>query len=561
MADNKKHKGLFGLGKKSVPAEAIKKAPARPYYAPWYDFTFASDGVYLRCYYNTGVNSPLKADLIRYDLMRRGVEDVEINGLQEAMYAGEVRFRVAPAQAEKPCDGGVYVLATRDEMSASMQLLPPNLTGRVLTADEVFDKVKREHGIVYGIDEQAVAAAAESGIYFEPVLIAQGNPARVGEDAQLHYLLHTGTAGKSESTALPEYKEEEFFSIVHPGDIIATKTPRTEGEEGITVRGMRLPPVGGRESRLYEGRGMKLSPDGMTLYANKEGRLYLVGNRLVISDVLIVRGDVGPLTGDIDYDGDVLIGGGVQSGVVVRATGNIEIAGPVEAAAIDAGRDLVLYQGIQGADSGVLHAGGNLYAHYIIRSSADTDGNLYGDYIVSSQISVMGMVRMMGSHAKIFGGMVRASSRVWVTSVGTVSGEKTTIEIGPSPKLHKILAELEEKRIQTKAQLDKIDNLTRIPVSRNETPERMEMRRKLLSSRDMVIISLDGIIAEIDAIKAEIRKRSDGRLHVRGEISPDVKISIDGIAFLTRTRGFNSTYKCRDGILIASSYEGDTDDC
>ncbi len=560
MADTNKRTGLFGRGKKNVPAEAARKEPAKPYFVPWYDFAFEMDGVYVRFYYNTSVSSPLKADLIRYDLWRRGVDSAEIDGLQEAMYAGELRVRVAPAQDEKPCDGSVYVLATRDEMSASMQLLPPGPTGRILTANEVLDAVKKEYGIVYGLDEQAIVTAAESGLYFEPVLIARGKPALVGADAQLHYLFHTGSAAENARTGLPEYKEEEFFSIVHPGDVIATKTPHTEGVEGITVRGMSLPPVGGRDCRLPTGRGMKLSPDGMTLYADKEGRPYLLGNRIVISDVLIVRGDADLSTGDIDYDGDVLIGGGVQSGIIVRATGNIEIAGPVEAAAIDAGRDLVLYQGIQGADSGVLHAGGDLFARYIIRSSVEADGNLYGDYIVSSQISVMGMVRMMGSHAKIFGGIMRASSRVWVTSVGTVSGEKTAIEIGSSPKLRKKLVELEEKRMQIKSQLEKIDNLSRVPVSRNETPERLEMRRKLLLSRDMVIISLDEIVAEVDALKAEIRKRSDGKLHVRGEISPDVKISIDGIAFSTRTRAFNSTFKCRDGTIFASSYEGDAEE-
>jgi uncharacterized protein (DUF342 family) len=264
--------------------------------------------------------------------------------------------------------------------------------------------------------------------------------------------------------------------------------------------------------------------------------------------------------GDIDFDGDVLIGGNIQSGMIVRATGNIEIAGSVEAAAIDAGRNLVLYQGMQGGDTGALRAGGDIFARYIIRASVEADGNLYGDYIVSSQISVMGTVRMMGSHAKIFGGMLRASSRVWVSAIGAVSGERTIIEIGSSPKLRKMLVELEEKRAQTKAQLEKIDNLVRVPVPRTETPERLEMRKKLIISRDMLVISIDEIARDIENLKAEIKKRSDGKLHVRGEVAADVKISIDGIAMVTRTRAFSVTYKCRDGMIVASSYEGDIEE-
>lgn len=560
MAEKEKRAGRFGLGKKNTPQTNEKKESARPYYVPWYDFSFEPDGVYVRFYYNTGIGSPLKSELVRYDIARRGIEDAETSELNELMLLGEMRCRVAPPQEEKSVDAGIFVGVTRDEMTASMQLLPPGPEGKNLTGAQALSIVKERFEVVYGLDENAVLAAAQSELYFEPVVIAHGKPAVAGTDARLLYRFKTAAPEDARRIDLPAYNENEFFSIMREGDVLVEKTPHNEGVAGITVRGMTLPAVEGRDCRLPEGEGVRASEDGIYLYAAREGRPYLTGNRVVLSDVLAIAGNLDLSVGDIDFDGDVLIGGNVQSGMIVRATGNIEIAGAVEAAAIDAGRDLVLYQGMQGADSGALRAGGDLYARYIIRSSVEADGNLYGDYIVSSQLSVMGMVRMMGSHAKIFGGMMRASSRVWVTSIGAVSGEKTAIEIGSSPKLRKKLVDLEEKRSQTKIQLEKIDNLVRVPVPRDETPERLEMRRKLVMSRDMVMISLDELTREIDALRAEIRKRSEGKLHVRGEVAPDVKIAIDGIAIVTRTRAFSVTYKCRDGAILASPYEGDVEE-
>ncbi len=561
MSEKEKRGGMFGfLKKNAAPGDASKKENTKPSYIPWYDLGFGEDGVYVRFYYAPGVNSPLKSNLVIYDIERRKIENADTSNLNEQMLAGEMNCRVAPPQGEKTVDGGVYVLTARDEMTATLQILPPAAGGKILTADEVLSVVKDEYKISFGLDENAVRAAVESGIFYEPVPIAQGKPPEAGTDAYLNFYFRTSMLGETLHAELPAFNEKEFFTAVREGDVLVEKTPYNKGVAGITVRGMTLHAVEGRDCRLPEGMGVRASEDGIFLYAAREGRPYLMGGRVLISDVKAVNGDVDLAVGDIDFNGDVLISGNVQSGMIVRATGNIEIGGAVEAAAIDAGRDIVLYQGMQGADTGALRAGGDIYARYVVRASVEADGNLYGDYVVSSQISVMGTVRMMGSHAKIFGGMLRASSRVWVNAIGTVSGEKTTIEIGSSPKLRKRLVELEDKRTQTKVQLEKIDNLVRVPVPRSETPERLEMRRKLAMSRDMMMISLDEITREIENLKAEIRRRSDGRLHVRGEVAAEVRIVIDGIAMVTRARAFSVSYRCRDGAIVASSYEGDNEE-
>jgi uncharacterized protein (DUF342 family) len=64
------------------------------------------------------------------------------------------------------------------------------------------------------------------------------------------------------------------------------------------------------------------------------GFVYRLGNLICVSSIYIAEGGVNFKTGNIDYDGDVLVRGDVLPGFTVSADGNINIEGAVEAATI-----------------------------------------------------------------------------------------------------------------------------------------------------------------------------------------------------------------------------------
>ena len=73
-------------------------------------------------------------------------------------------------------------------------------------------------------------------------------------------------------------------------------------------------------------------------------------DRIVILPIHEVQGNAELSSGNIDFRGDVVIHGGVESGVKIRATGSITIDGVVEACTLEAGKDIILRSGMLGGN-------------------------------------------------------------------------------------------------------------------------------------------------------------------------------------------------------------------
>ena len=66
------------------------------------------------------------------------------------------------------------------------------------------------------------------------------------------------------------------------------------------------------------------------------GHVILENDKIFVSNVLELV-NVDNSTGDIDYEGDVVVNGNVLAGFTVKATGDITVSGIVEGATVIAG--------------------------------------------------------------------------------------------------------------------------------------------------------------------------------------------------------------------------------
>lgn len=71
------------------------------------------------------------------------------------------------------------------------------------------------------------------------------------------------------------------------------------------------------------------------------GHVILENDKIFVSNVLELV-NVDNSTGDIDYEGDVVVKGNVLAGFTVKATGDITVSGIVEGATVIAGEILHL---------------------------------------------------------------------------------------------------------------------------------------------------------------------------------------------------------------------------
>ncbi len=189
------------------------------------------------------------------------------------------------------------------------------------------------------------------------VLVATGRPPRRGRGSAVWTLLYGDLAGPLEPTLpLPLRTERTEVAIGMP---VAKIGFSVGGEDGRTVRGEPVPAGPAWIPDLVAGPGTLLSADGRTAIAAVSGHLVIDvrAEELVVSVApeRKVPADIDAALGDVAFDGDIWVGGGIAPGRSVFATGHVEVWGQVSSARIQAGGSLRLSGAVDGS---ILVAGG-----------------------------------------------------------------------------------------------------------------------------------------------------------------------------------------------------------
>ena len=518
---------------------------------------YAEDGVFVVAEYEDAGGRPLQSDVLLYDLNRRNIDGLSAADLPMRLRRREERFRIAPPQDEPAADSDFMIWIAQGEMSADMLLLPPCGAGSRKSAEELLTAIRESYGITYGLDEWAVKAAVEQYAYYKRVPIAVGKAPERGEDGRLVFLFNTqhSYAPKIGEDGSADYKNLNLFENVTEGTTLVTATVPGEGVEGFTVKGDRLAPQKGAEAKLPKGKNVRVSEDGRNLIAAKSGRVDFIKDRVEVADVLKIPGDVDMSVGNIQFEGDVSVSGNVITGLSIEATGTIEIWGYVEGATLIAGEDIILKNGMQGMDKGKLSAGRNIVARFMERCDIEAKGSIFSDYIVQSKVIANGSITMKGKWGRILGGVVRAGKEISANIVGSPSNELTVIELGASPELRVRCTKLEAVRNQLKVQLDKINNVARVIPSNSDSPERLEMRQKLISAKDQLMQQYMDTVSELEDLTQKLSEHSGARLHVFKSIYPNVKVMIDSCHTTTKSPIEFATFLYRDGEVVFTACE------
>jgi hypothetical protein len=218
--------------------------------------------------------------------------------------------------------------------------LPP------LTWDELLQELSRL-GINYGVDWKAcsrgVTTCAE-----EEVVIARGIPAEPGKDGRVEVLFSSNSkvpvlAGEDEAV---DFRERYVFTSVEAGDILAVKHPPEPGRPGTSVKGEVIVPPPPRDFNLLAGEGAVLTGDGKQVVAARAGRPVASRQRNLVKvsvlPELVHNGDVNLASGNIVFNGDIQITGNVEEGMKVDAGGNVNVAGLVSEARVQAAGSILI---------------------------------------------------------------------------------------------------------------------------------------------------------------------------------------------------------------------------
>lgn len=195
--------------------------------------------------------------------------------------------------------------------------------------------------------------------------------------------------------------------------------------------------------------------------------MMLVSGEVFVDDLLELE-NVDVSTGDIEYDGSILIRGNVFSGYSVKATGDIEIKGVVEGAMVESEGNISIARGMNGMSKGRLKARGHVVSKYLENAQVFAGGYVAAEAILHSQIYAGSEIEVTGRKGFITGGKVMASKRIAVKTLGSAMGASTVVTVGVNPELKMRQAELLKQMQELRKQIANIEPVLRAVIQKKQ---------------------------------------------------------------------------------------------
>lgn len=445
--------------------------------------------------------------------------------------------------------GKVAVRIAADGMEAYLTVTPPRNGGLAVTVAQASLALTKA-GVTYGIDsaavEQVVKESAQALVYEpsrRPTVVARGKPPARGHDAVVTY-----TEMLQTPSGYPQLKADgkvDFFQLnlvrnVAAGTILATRQPATRGAAGTNVTGVTVPAVDGKEVALRAGKGARVSGDGLSVMAETAGHAVVgLDGKVSVLPIFEVRGDVDASTGHIDFVGTVVVHGNVNPGFTVRAEQNVEIHGGIDGGTVEAGGDIAVMYGIQGAGRGRVVAGGQIKCRFMENADVRCHRDLVvSDGILHSRVRGGGKVTVIGRRGSIIGGQIKAKDEVSSRIIGSNLSTTTEIEVGISPEardeletVRRALAEAEDglrKSQQAVALLRDIEAKNPQEFSQ----QKREVLMKSLRSQYYFQGQRDQLSARKVVLEDELHMSYLGRVRAADCAYPGVKVTIGNESYM-----------------------------
>lgn len=391
-----------------------------------------------------------------------------------------------------------------------------------------------EENVRGGIIHKNISKMLEEKDITKTYLVAECNKPVDGTDGWFEFLFDTdvdtkpkiledGSVDYSAYGNLPSVEENERLVIYHPA---------TASRDGENFWGERILAQKGKELAKLKGKGFYISDDGKEYFAKTAGRVKYEGERLVVDDVLEIKGDASISTGDIQFINDIHVFGNVLTGVRLHSSkGSIIVDGYVEAAELSAQGDVVLKNGMQGNNKGVIHAGGSVSGKFFEQVSINCGGDVNANAIMNSYVSAKQDIIVSGKFGIIIGGEVKAEREISATIIGNMSEVKTTIRAGVEKnpmfdlvQLEKDYTAAENEQQKLSEALDAIEGILAKSASEEMNMKKIQLIRQKIN-QEQVLIRLE---KERENLTEQIARMHAAKITILKVVYPGTFLSVNG---------------------------------
>jgi len=484
------------------------------------------------------------------ELELRAVQNIDSRKVQQiVMEMSGIPDLIAPPQTEMEENGYVVIEISKNKMEAYLTVYPHRGKGKPVTRDDI-QKALKDHNVVSGVLENVIDSALRSSQMGEILTVAVGSEPVDGENAVIEYKVNPVNPGKPEELmdGRVDFYNLHLIQNVEPGEVLAVKIPAQPGTPGYTVTGEELPPKPGKDVQLAIGKNVELTGDNNTAVAAAKGHVVIAGNKISVSGIYEINGDVDFNTGNVEFSGTVVVKGSIREGFKVVADGDVEVMGNISDGIVECTGTLKVKNGIVGRSKSRIKAGGSVFTRFIENTVLDSGMDvMIGEAIMHSKVHARKSVVVAGKGV-IVGGLIRAGEEINCKNVGSSMATATELETGVNPDLRRRYSFLVKEKQGKEADFDKAEKAVKLLKYLEQTQGTLpEDKRAILARVTKVQGELSRELEELKSclidIEAQMQQSERGRIKVHGVMHPGVRVTIgsatmqvyDDLPFVTLT--------------------------
>jgi uncharacterized protein (DUF342 family)/predicted Ser/Thr protein kinase len=405
---------------------------------------------------------------------------------------------------------GITLEVSADWLKAWLNVDPLYALETVTT--DILTSFLERSGIQYGLHTEVIEKAVRQG-FLERECVALGDPVEDGLDGWLEYLLDEVGSGPVENEdGSVDFRQLNILTSVPAKTPLLLRHPPQEGKPGRDLTGKTIQPRPCMDRRLLEGEGTCIHPEDPNLLIAAVSGHPIKGTQSVSVKNLIELDEVGVKSGNIHFDGSVIISGNVHSGYQVEAGGDIIVQGSVEDAILKAGGNLIIQGSVFGNQKTHLSAKRNIHAHFIQQAHVECQGSLHvREALFHCQVRTVGPIRVGTDQGKgqINGGQVSSAHLIKTRILGSPSSTTTTLFLGVDPIIEMRLGDLDEELKVNKRKLE--ENIKSLIYIRTQARDQVERQQELESERTRLMIEGNTLTDEVQFLKEQVKLSSQAQ--------------------------------------------------
>ncbi|TGK21892.1 DUF342 domain-containing protein [Leptospira fluminis] len=410
-----------------------------------------------------------------------------------------------------------------DALSAELTIRPGMIRGRALSTGVILEflhgrDISQERVLndkIYQVLKQL--AEATSKMNFSPVTfpIAAGVPAMKGEDGWLKFYHPQAQRVKIGEDGKADFRNIERYIYVKEGEKLASLFEGIPGKQGVDVFGKPIAPPSIKRPKLTIGKNVQERTglvDGKELreyFSTTNGAIFSTETSVTVSQELQIDSNVGLGTGNVNYDGNVVVKGDIEPGASVTTNGSLIVKGNVESSELSVGRDLEVSGGIKGDGKNVIKVGGHLSAKFIENAEIEVDGDLVVEgFVLNSKIFCLGTVALNGANSNLVSSTVTAFTGLVCGHLGSQAELDTVVELGFHYRNDRAFEELTKRLHSAEKEMEKVlPKIQQIKQlvqrSRGQIPEeKKEGYRKVFAEYNEKSRFIEALKNKVEALKA-----------------------------------------------------------